>query len=1158
MTLQPEIEVGAATAAGEESFDVGARAATEALASIRRHPLSVVFVYASAAYDLEEVLRGVASVVGDAPVIGATTAGEICGAARRGGVVVSAWASPHLSLSCALGRNLSQDGEDALRQAISSPSISPYFALSDALWLDLAHQGKSVFAVVFMSGGAEFDREFDSCGHEIVEALKGASGSRFPILAAGAAGDPQNAKVGVKSRGHVLHGRDAIHDGLLIAIFETRLQFGIALTHGFAPGETSAEVTQAIAGEVLTIGGESAADWLPAMLGKTRAELEGRNPSLAAKRMFGALSGLGQFNPVAGTELTPRGGCRFSRALAPGTMITTLEPARQSMRLAASEALRKAMRRGGIQRAAIAMMGYGALRRRFMGLSDVVEEIENSRVVLGDTPLFGFFAAGEGGVTDDGVSRYSDAAVTALVLGAELSPQGRTAIEAERLRLEMARKVEALEASAGERLVALQRSEERFQLAMRGANDGLWDWDVVTNNVFLSPRWKSMLGYEDHEIENRFESWVELLHPDDAETSQARLRECVEGDGNFETEFRLRRKQGRYVDILSRAIPVLDENGKVVRLVGTNVDISEHKRIERSQRQAAAVFNSTDQGIIVTDARARIISVNRAFTAITGYSETEILVGGFRLLQSKRQNASFYHDLWRSLCEDGRWQGEIWNKRKNGEIYPEWLTVSAVRDEAGALLNYVGVFSDITPLKDSERRLQHIAHHDPLTDLPNRLLLADFLERSVSRARRTGAMGAVLFIDLDRFKTVNDSLGHAAGDALLVLAVRRLRERLRASDLLSRHGGDEFVVVLEDIAEAEDAGRIAEKLIAALSEEPFELGDAPEVCLGASIGISLFPSDAACAAELIQYADTALYEAKAQGRGSYRYFDKALTKAAESRLDMEARLRRALERQEFILHYQPLVDLATGRIEGVEALVRWLHPELGLISPDRFIPLTEETGLIIPLGLWVLHVACAQAKRWRDMGFGSLTLSVNLSPRQFNCASLVEDVRDVLVDTGLPGSCLELEITEGAVMQRGQAAEDRLAELKTLGVSLAIDDFGTGYSSLAYLKRMPLDRLKIDRSFIKDMTEGSTDAAIVSAVIEMSKSLGFQIVAEGVETEEQVAALQARGCDTAQGYFFARPMPPEDIYDLLNARQPLRRDLVFRESDRDGLAAAAQ
>ncbi len=1133
MNSQPEIEVGAAAAAGVDSFEVGARAASQALASITRRPLSVVFVYASVAYDLREVLRGVASVVGDAPVIGATTSGEICGETRRRSVVVSVWASPHISMRCALGRKVSLDWEYALLDAISSPSIGRYFGPATPFWQELAHQGKSVFAVVFMPGATP---GFDACGHDVVEALKGASESRFPILAAAAADDLQ------MEGGCVLHGREAVRDGLLVAIFETRLQFGMAMTHGFAPGETSAVVTEAVANEVLTIGGQPAAEWLPKMLGATRAELEGKNPSLASKRMFGTLSGLGQYNIVAGTALTTAGGCRFTRAVAAGTTITTLEPVRQAMRLAASEALRKAILRGGIKQAAIAMMGYGAMRTRFMGLSEAIEEIETSRLILRNTPLFGFFAAGEGGVADDGVSRYGDAAVTALVIGAELSPQARTALEAERLRHEMERKVDALEARAGERLVALRQSEERFQLAMQGANDGLWDFDLTTNALYLSPRWKSMLGFEDHEIDNNRESWLSLIHPDDLAQTQARENECLAGGGNLEMEYRMRRKQGRYVDILSRAFPVLDENGKVVRLVGTHVDISEHKRVERSLRQAAAVFNGTDEGILVTDPRARIVSVNRAFTAITGYSETEILVGGFRLLQSGRQPASFYQDMWRSLRDDGRWQGEIWNKRKSGEIYPQWLTVSAVRDEAGALLNFVGIFSDITRLKNSERRLQHIAHHDPLTDLPNRLLLTDFLDRSVARTKRTGGMGAVLFVDLDRFKYVNDSLGHAAGDELLVLAVRRLRERLRAADLLSRHGGDEFVVVLEDIAQVEDAGRIAEKLISALSEEPFELTGAPEIYLGASIGISLFPLDATSAAQLIQFADTALYEAKAQGRGCCRYFDKALTKAAETRLDMEARVRRALERQEFILHYQPLVDLATGRIEGVEALVRWLHPEIGLISPDSFIPLTEDTGLIVPLGLWILHVACAQAKRWHDMGLGPLTLSVNLSPRQFNSPSLVEDVRDVLVDTGLPGSCLELEITEGALMQQGQGAVDRLAELKALGVSLAIDDFGTGYSSLAYLKRLPLDRLKIDRSFVQDMTTDSADAAIVSAVLEMARCLDFKVVAEGVETADQVAALQARGCDTAQGYFFARPMPPEDIFDLLNASQPLRLD----------------
>ena len=550
------------------------------------------------------------------------------------------------------------------------------------------------------------------------------------------------------------------------------------------------------------------------------------------------------------------------------------------------------------------------------------------------------------------------------------------------------------------------------------------------------------------------------------------------------------------------------------------------------------MFDSTDEGIMVVDAGGKIVSVNRAFCDITGYSETEFLMGGVALLKSGRQGPEFYKEMWRTIHEKGHWQGELWNRRKNGEIYPEWLTISDVRDDNGAIVNYVGVFSDITRLKESERRMQHIAHHDPLTDLPNRLLLSEFLDQAITRGQRSAATGAVLFLDLDRFKNVNDSFGHAAGDELLTLAVRRLQAQLRATDLLSRHGGDEFVAVLEDLAHPEDAGRVAEKLIAALSETPFALSCAPEIFLGASVGISLFPTDGETAAQLIQYADAALYDAKAHGRGTFRYFDHALTSAAEKRLGMEARLRRALDRGEFLLHYQPLVDLATGRIHGVEALVRWLQPEYGLVPPDQFIPLAEETGLIIPLGLWILHEACAQAKRWDAMGFAPMTMSVNLSPRQFECPSLIDDVGDVLRDTGLPGERLELELTESALMRHGVAASAKLDALKALRLRLAIDDFGTGYSSFAYLKRMPLDRLKIDRSFIQDMTEHSADAAIVSMIIDLAKCLGFDVVAEGVESTDQVAALQARGCEFGQGYFFARPMSPEDLYELLSLGQP--------------------
>jgi len=489
--------------------------------------------------------------------------------------------------------------------------------------------------------------------------------------------------------------------------------------------------------------------------------------------------------------------------------------------------------------------------------------------------------------------------------------------------------------------------------------------------------------------------------------------------------------------------------------------------------------------------------------------------------------------------EEGCWQGEIWNRRKDGQVYPQLLNISPVRNDDGTLVNYVGTFNDISSMKQWESRLDHLAHHDGLTDLPNRLLLLSTLELSIARAKRNRAAGAVLFLDLDRFKNVNDSLGHAAGDDLLIKVANRIRENLRASDMVARFGGDEFAVLLENLADPGEAHRIAQALIDRL-EQPFRLESGPEVYVSASIGISLFPNDSEAADTLIQHADAALYMAKEGGRGTYRYYDAALTLAAHSRLETEARMRRALERNEFVLHYQPLISLADGRVTGVEALVRWHTPEQELVMPRQFIDLAEETGFIIPLGEWILHAACAQMKAWQDRGIDLGVLAVNLSPRQFRQANLHNQLAKVLSDTGLPGHCLELEITEGTLMEEGRDAAAKLAAIKELGVRLAIDDFGTGYSSLAYLRRFPIDKLKVDQGFICDLPGDQAAKEIAAAVIALGRTLNLEVLAEGVETEAQLAFLERQKCDTAQGYLFSRPLPAKTLEAWYAQRVPRR------------------
>lgn len=567
-------------------------------------------------------------------------------------------------------------------------------------------------------------------------------------------------------------------------------------------------------------------------------------------------------------------------------------------------------------------------------------------------------------------------------------------------------------------------------------------------------------------------------------------------------------------------LALIEEFARLAALAVTKARANEHLR------QAAAVFESTRDGIVVTDLAPRILAVNRAWCEITGYSEAEALGQNPRILQSGRHDRPFYQELWKTLIETGHWQGEIWNRRKNGESYPEWLSISTVYDEKGKPRQYIGVLTDLSQLKAVEQKLEHLAHHDPLTDLPNRLLMQVRLAATLERAHRHHSRVALLFLDLDRFKNVNDSLGHPAGDVLLVEVAKRLRSRLREEDLLARVGGDEFVVLLEGIETPEQAAIVARGLIEQLVE-PFTI-EGNAVFIGVSIGISLHPDDAQDATELIQHADAALYQAKQEGRNTYRFHTEALTRAARERLTLETRLRQALERQEFLLHYQPLVD-CNGKPFGVEALIRWQPPGEAMVPPVRFIPIAEETGLILPLGRWVVETACRQMAAWRRDGLPLQLLAVNLSARQFEDPELTQLIRVTLETTGLPPDCLELELTESLLMRDVARSLAVLQEFKTLGVRVAIDDFGTGYSSLAYLRRFPIDKLKIDQSFVRDLDVDASDREIAATIVAMARNLRLSVLAEGVETQAQFELLSALGCEAYQGYLFARPMPADEV-----------------------------
>jgi diguanylate cyclase (GGDEF)-like protein/PAS domain S-box-containing protein len=561
--------------------------------------------------------------------------------------------------------------------------------------------------------------------------------------------------------------------------------------------------------------------------------------------------------------------------------------------------------------------------------------------------------------------------------------------------------------------------------------------------------------------------------------------------------------------------------------IGSVSDISFRRRAEAELRIAATAFES-QEGMVVTDPAGVILRINKAFTDISGYTAEEVVGQTPRLLKSGRHDDAFYVAMWASLASTGAWQGEVWDRRKNGEVYPKWLTISAVKGDDGVVTHYVGTHQDITERKKAEERIKELAFFDSLTHLPNRTLLLDRLKQAMTAGNRSGTFGAVLFIDLDHFKTLNDTLGHDKGDMLLQQVAQRLAASVREGDTVARLGGDEFVVVLGSLNKtAEEAANetevVGEKILAVLNQT-YPLGDI-DYRSSASIGATLFRGHETSIEDLLKQADLAMYKSKTSGRNGLHFFDPAMQTVVVERVALETGLRKAIEGNQLLLHFQPQV-VGVGRVTGAEALVRWQHPERGMVSPAEFIPLAEETGLILPLGQWVLERACTQLALWAihpDMAH--LTVAVNVSAQEFRDADFVLKVVAILNQTGANPNRLKLELTESLLVDNVEDVIDKMSALKARGVGFSLDDFGTGYSSLSYLKRLPLDQLKIDQSFVRDILIDPNDAAIARTIVALAQSLGLDVIAEGVETETQRAFLASSGCHAYQGYFFSRPLP---------------------------------
>jgi len=680
-----------------------------------------------------------------------------------------------------------------------------------------------------------------------------------------------------------------------------------------------------------------------------------------------------------------------------------------------------------------------------------------------------------------------------------------------------------------ERLQSELRFRATFEQAAIGiahlAPDGHW--------LRVNQRLCQMLGYPREELIQL--TFQDVTHPDDLENDLDLTQQLLSGElSRLNMEKRYVRRDGSTLWANLSATLVRHTNGEPHYFISVVEDIGLRKQQEQALRQAATVFESTQEGVVVVDAQRRILTSNPAFTSITGLSQQEVLGRRLPLLPGSDLDRTRYRTLWRKVQDSGHWQGELSSRRQDGSRFPFWLTVSRVRDCDPQQPQYVLTFTDLSQYRDSQERLAHLAHFDPLTDLPNRLYAMERLNHALEHAQRHNERVAVLYFDLDNFKTINESLGHKVGDELLVAVARRLQQRLRNEDTLARLSSDEFLVVLENLQRPEEAATIARTLIELL-ERPLPLGNGGrEAYLSASIGISLYPDDGLSGDDLLRNADSALHQAKQEGRNTFRFYTQGLTHQAHTRLTLEGRLRQALKRNELLLHYQPLVDAESGRAIGVEALLRW-HSSEGMVSPAQFIPLAEETGLIVPIGTWVLREACRQMQFWRQQGVALQTLAVNLSPRQFRQADLLQQVREALHDSGLPPEYLELEITEGALIENVEQAQASLAALKGLGLKLAIDDFGTGYSSLAYLQRFPLDKLKIDQSFMRGVPEDQANLEIVATIVGLARNLKLRVLAEGVETAEQLRALRQLGCEQCQGYLFSRPLSAVQLVHWLHS-----------------------
>lgn len=687
-------------------------------------------------------------------------------------------------------------------------------------------------------------------------------------------------------------------------------------------------------------------------------------------------------------------------------------------------------------------------------------------------------------------------------------------------------------------------TEASLNAALQSSELCVWEYHIATGAIFFSRELGIMLGYAEQDIPARIEAWEALVHPDDLAATRLALARHFQGETDtLHIEYRVRSGDDSWCWLHTAGrVTARDRHGRAVRMSGTHHDITDVKAVGERLRLRELAIEAATNAIILVDAQKPdrpIVHVNHAFEVMTGYPAHEVIGRNCRFLQSEDRLQPDLVSLRHAIEAGAEATVLLRNYRKDGTLFWNSLRVSPVRDESGSTSHFVGIQTDVTELKNYQLELERRANYDELTGLANKNLLADRLNHAAALANRHGRRFGLLYLDLDRFKIINESLGHESGDALLRAVAARLKSSVRQADTVARLGGDEFAILLHELGDARAVEKVARKILQQV-QEPMEIG-AQRVFSSASVGICIAPDDGDDAQTLLRNADSAMYRAKASGRNQASIYTRDMNANALGRLRLDSDLRAALEAEAFELHYQPRVSLRSGKITSVEALIRWQHPQDGLVSPGRFIPLAEETGLIVPIGSWVLQMACRQMTEWRTAGLTNMRVAVNLSPRQFRQPDLTETIAQTLEKELLAPEYLELEITEGVAMHDPLHSQTLLEELSRRGIALAIDDFGTGYSSLAYLKRFPIDYLKIDQSFVRGVPGDEDDEHIVRSIIGLAKNLKLSVIAEGVETEGQRAFLHDHDCDEMQGFLFSKPLPAQQLHELLFPRSDNRR-----------------